>query len=593
MPVNKNTIKNIPHKPGVYLFKDSKKQVLYVGKAKDLKKRFFSYFQKTSSLAPDKLKMLKQASHYDYIITSNELEALLLESNLIKQHRPKYNVILKDDKNYKYIKIDYQDDFPKIYSVRKIEKGPAQYFGPFTDGYAVNQTLDLLQKIFRYRDCAKDFNKKMLNTKFDQRACLKFHIKRCLAPCIGKISKQEYDQTIHQCELFLKGRQNQIVKNLEKQMQQASLNTNFEQAAKLRDQLSDIKTIIKKQKVISTKQENQDYISIYRQNKQKCTINVFIVREGKLIGKENFPLKTDFNANNSELLESFIKQYYQKQTDHPQELIIPETINDQNLLEKWLKLKIIVPNKGKKKQLLDLGIKNAIEYSKRKFEQSLDGQKLEILKNLKEKLNLPNLPNRIECYDISNIQGKNATGSMIVFTNGLPNKKEYRLFKIKTVLQANDVAMIKEILTRRVHNNWPNPDLIIIDGGKPQINAAQQVISEHNFSTSLISLAKRFEEIFALNTQQPIKLPNDSKELHLLQQIRDEAHRFAITYHRKLHAKISQKSALDEIKGLGPKYKKVLLTRFGSIENIKKASQEEIAKTSNKKIAQLIKEKIK
>lgn len=592
MTVNKEIIKKLPDKPGVYLFKD-KNQILYAGKAKNLKKRLNSYFQKTNVLPLDKTKMLLQANNLDYIITSNELEALLLESNLIKQHRPKYNIILKDDKNYKYIKIDYQDDFPKIYSVRKIEKDPAQYFGPFTDGYAVNQTLDLLQKIFRYRDCTKKFKKNQLNKRIVQRACLKYHIKRCLAPCIGKTTKAEYNQTIHQCELFLKGKQNQIVKNLEKQMQRASLNTNFEQAAKLRDQLSDIKTIIKKQKVISTKPENQDYLSIYRQNKQSCTINVFIVREGKLIGKENFTLNINSNSTNSEIISSFIKQFYKQNKDWPKNIIIPDQIADKQLIEKWLNSKIIIPKIGKKKQLLELGIKNAIEYAKHKFTKSPIGKKTEILESLKEKLNLPNLPNRIECYDISNIQGKDATGSMIVFTNSLPDKKEYRLFKIKTVFQINDVAMIKEILTRRVHNNWPNPDLIIIDGGKPQINAAQQVLSEHNWQTSLISLAKRFEEIYTFNNPKPIQLPKDSKELRLLQQIRDEAHRFAIAYHHKLHAKISQESALDKIKGLGPKYKKALLIKFGNIENIKKANFSEIAKVSNKKIAQIIKEKIK
>ncbi|MDD3887593.1 MAG: excinuclease ABC subunit UvrC [Patescibacteria group bacterium] len=586
MSVNKATIKNIPNKPGVYLFRDAKKQILYVGKAKDLKKRLNSYFQNANSLALDKIKMVNQAKTIDYILTTNELEALLLESNLIKQHRPKYNVILKDDKNYKYIKIDYQDNFPKIYSVRKIEKGPAQYFGPFTDGYAVNQTLDLLQKIFKYRDCEKDLNK-----KFGQRECLKYHIKRCLAPCIGKVTKEEYDQTIRQCELFLKGKQNQIAKNLEEKMKQESANKNFERAAKLRDRLKDINTIIKKQIIISTKQENQDYISLYRKDTD-FIINLFIVREGKLIGKEDFLLKADFNTNNSELLESFIKQYYQKQTDRPKELILPETINDQDLIEKWLKLTITIPSIGKKKQMLDLGIKNAIEYSKRKFDNSAVGEKISILSNLQKILNLNSLPNRIECYDISNIQGKEATGSMVVFQNGFPSKKEYRLFKIKTVFQANDVAMIKEVLERRVHNSWPSPNLIIIDGGKPQINAALQVLGEHNWQTSLISLAKRFEEIHTLNNQDPIKLPAESKELHLLQQIRDEAHRFAITYHKKLRSKKSIISSLDEIQGLGPKYKKSLLLKFGNIENIKNASLEELTKASNKKIAQLIKQNL-
>ncbi len=599
MSVNKATIKNIPNKPGVYLFKDAKKQILYVGKAKDLKKRLNSYFQNTASLALDKIKMLNQANNIDYILTSNELEALLLESNLIKQHRPKYNIILKDDKNYKYIKIDYQDSFPKIYSVRKIEKGPAQYFGPFTDGYAVNQTLDLIQKVFKYRDCEKDFTRRSseqrtqagLNKKFGQRACLKYHIKRCLAPCIGKVTKEEYDQTIRQCELFLKGKQNQVAKDLEEKMTQESANKNFERAARLRDRLKDIKTIIKKQIVISPKQENQDYISLYRKEND-FVINLFIVREGKLIGKENFLLKANSDSNNSELLESFIKQYYQKQLDRPEELILPETINDQDLIEKWLKLTITIPSIGKKKQMLDLGIKNAIEYTRRKFNGSIIGEKISILKSLQKILNLNTLPDRIECYDISNIQGKIATGSMVVFENGMSSKKEYRLFKIKTVFQANDVAMIKEVLERRVHNDWPTPDLIIIDGGKPQINAALEILGEHNWQTSLISLAKRFEEIYTPNTEKPINLPRDSKELHLLQQIRDEAHRFAITYHKKLRSKKSIISSLDEIQGLGPKYKKNLLLKFGNIDNIKKASIKELTKASNKKVAQQIKQSL-
>lgn len=593
MPVNKNIIKNIPDKPGAYLFKNQKNQVLYIGKAKNLKKRISSYFQKTNTLAQDKQKMINLSSSLDYIITRNEVEALLLESNLIKQHRPKYNIILKDDKNYKYIKIDYQDDFPKIYSVRKIEKGPAQYFGPFTDGYAINQTLDLLQKIFRYRDCAKDLNK-----KFKQRACLKFHIKRCLAPCIGKVSIKEYNQTIHNCELFLKGKQKQVIKDLEQQMHKYSLNKNFEQAAIIRDRLNDVKKIIKKQIVISTKQENEDYISLFKPTSETAIINLFIVREGKLIGKKNFSLKINPKNINSEILSSFIKQYYhppgdhpqgsKQNTDKPQELILPEKIIDQDLINSWLKIKIIIPKIGKKKQLLDLGIKNAQEYYKRK-PISIINDKSIILKNIQLKLNLLSLPHRIECYDISNIQGKQAVGSMAVFVNGLPDKKEYRKFKIKTIFKANDIAMIQEVLNRRIHNNWPEPDLIIIDGGKPQLNAAQKILSEHNWSTPIIALAKKFEKIYTFQNSKPIQLPKDSKELHLLQQIRDEAHRFAISYHKKLRAKTSLKSALDSIKGLGPKSKQALLIKFNSLDNIKKASEQKLAKIVNKKIVQQIK----
>lgn len=537
--MNKNItkiIKTIPQKPGVYLFKNNSGLVIYVGKAKQLKNRVSSYFNKSNLLEPAKKQMLPQIKDIDFIVTKSEYEALLLESNLIKQYKPKYNVRLKDDKNYLYIKIENINDFPKIYTVRKIDDQKSQYFGPFTDSRAVTQTLKLLRKLFPYRDCSENlFNKK--------KECLKYHIKQCLAPCIGAVGREEYNGIIRNCELFLLGKRSKIIANLTSQMNKAADGKNYERAAQLRDQIKSLYKIIERQTVVSPKKENQDYIS-YIKYGRKFYINLFIAREGKIVGKENFVINNKYKLSDQSILESFLKEYYLHTFDYPQTIITQINLeNSLSLSKNFSKkagknIKIINPKKGQKKEIINLGIQNARNYLIKKIGPLENEKSRIILQNLKNKLKLPYRPKRIECFDISNIQGKFAVGSMAVFTNGLIDKKEYRKFKIKTVKGANDVAMMEEVLRRRLNNfAWPYPDLIVLDGGKPQLNRIKKLLNARKLTIPLISLAKREEEIFVTYKKNPIKLNKNSSELKLLQRIRDEAHRFAIIYHKKLRLK--------------------------------------------------------
>ena len=427
-------IQNLPQKCGVYIFKDQENKILYIGKAAKIKTRVSSYFQKSKFLSEEKKILVQKVKRIDYIITDSEIEALLLESNLIKQYKPIFNISLKDDKQYKYIKIDYADDFPKIYTVRKITPGPASYYGPFTDAFAVKQTLTLLSKLFPFRNCNQNI---LVNTnkKSNQKVCLRYHIKRCPGPCAGKISKDAYNLLIRKCQLFLQGKQNKIISNLKSQMEKAACKRQFEKAALLRNQINDLKKIIAEQKIISQKPLDQDIIS-YFGKAHDLIINLFVVREGKLIGKENFRLKSPKNASPEEILSAFVKQYYNSCYHIPKEIILQNYLHDQNLICAWLdqkskrKVKFTIPKSGKKKKLIELGIKNAKTYlTNSEISKETSGPKA--LKSLTSLLKLKKSPLRIECFDISNIQGHLATGGMVVFEKGLPKKQEYRRFKIK------------------------------------------------------------------------------------------------------------------------------------------------------------------
>lgn len=537
-----NQLKIIPRKTGIYIFKDSSGNILYIGKAKNIKKRVKSYFDRINSLSIDKKMMVGRISNIDYISVGSEYEAFLLESNLIKKYKPRYNVILKDDKNYLFIKIDYQDDFPKIYTTRKIERGRASYFGPFTDGQAVKQTLNLIRKMFPYRDCNQNIYDDN-NIELKKKACLKYHIKKCLAPCIGAVSKDEYNRIIRKCELFLLGKRSTLVEKLKNEMLKASDKKNYEEAASLRNQIEAIKKITAKQVIISAKKENQDYISFVA-NKNKAFINLFIVREGKLIGKENFTMNIMKGNDDVEIITNFIKQYYPTATDMPKEIISQEKIPSEKKLSLFLSRKfnkkIIISRayRGKRKSVIEMGKQNAQNYMEKML--GALGQKdiYKTLKKIKNIFSLENIPRRIECFDISNIQGKLATGSMVVFLNGVSDKKEYRRFKIKTVASANDVEMMREVILRRLKNKqWKYPDLIVLDGGRPQFNIIEKELKNIKIRIPMIALAKKEEEIYFDKYKKPFKLSKNSEELKLLQRIRDDAHRFAIRYHKILRKK--------------------------------------------------------
>lgn len=552
-------LKTLPPKPGVYLFK-KEQTVLYVGKAKNLKKRVVSYFRKMNPL--QKPEMLEEADDLEYIITSSETEAFFLESNLIKKYQPKHNIILKDDKNFIYIKIT-AEDFPLVTFARKIAKDRASYFGPYLSGQKARETLNILRRIFPFRTC----------NNLPKKTCLMFHLGYCPAPCSHQVKKEEYQKNIDKIKQFLKGNLAEILGGLKEEMKQAAAKKAFEKAAKFRDQIFTLAGILEKQKIISPKNINQDVLSLARQE-DAAAINLFSVRSGKLMDKKTFILNHVEEAQEKEIFSSFISQYYQKVRDFPEEIVIPGFLENKTALEKIYKIKIITAQRGKNFQLIRLGQENAGDY----LEKRVLSEEKQILKaknallSLQKNLSLKKLPLRIEAYDISNIQGVNPVGSMIVFAKGMPQKSDYRKFKIKTVKGANDPAMMAEVLARRFKNEkWPKPDLVILDGGKPQLGAGLKIFKQLKIKVSLITLAKRLEEVFQPKHKNSLILPADSPSLYLLQNIRDEAHRFAVGFFRQKHDQESYRSLLDEIPGLGPKTKRKLLDYFGSVENIRKA----------------------
>lgn len=520
-------LKKLPTQPGIYRFYNSENKLLYIGKAKNLKNRVKSYFQKNNELSPAKKIMVSQIKKINYTVVSNETEAILLETSLIKKYQPPFNIDLKDDKYFLYIKINISEPFPRIMTVRKIDNSKALYFGPYTNASSVYSMMKLLRDVFLYRTCNRDLRKLPKG-----RVCLLYHLNQCLGPCELKCTKTEYDRMIKQIINFLKGKTSEIVKSLHQEMQKQSANKNYEAAAVTRDKIKAIANLQIRQKVVLTKNESQDIISIYKTDKVAC-LNLFKIREGKLIDQQNFIIKNIGLFDEAEILAVWLEKYYATTQDKPKEIIIGEKLSTEQLSELPIK-QIIIAKKGKKADLIKLGLENAkltLEKIIPKW-QKKDNQALNKITELQKVLNLTKLPKRIEGYDISNIQGELAVGSMVVFTNGLADKKGYRMFKIKTVKGANDPAMIGEIIKRRLNNDWPKPDLILIDGGPSQINAA--FYSAGDIDIPIISLAKREELIFKYNEKFPIKLQRTSLALQLLQQLRDEAHRFAINYHRKL-----------------------------------------------------------
>ncbi len=599
------TIKNLPTRPGCYLMYNLSGQVIYVGKAIDLRARVRSYFHVSAQETSLKTARLVAAiERIEFIVTDSELEALILEANLIKKHRPHYNVRLKDDKRYPYIKAHWQDDYPKVTITRRMKRDGARYFGPFTSSDAVRQSLDMLRKVFPYLTCNRDI------TGQDRRACLYYDIKLCSGPCIGAVSREEYRATISGLAQFLEGKSNTVIQDLETRMHAAADALDFEKAATIRDQLKAVKIIVQKQKVVSSAQANQDVIAFARQDGDAC-VHVLFIRGGKLLGREYFVLDGAQDADEQVIMTSFVKQFYDDAAYVPPELVLSAQIEEALIIEQWLKRKrgakvvLTVPRRGHKRDLVHMATENAAEtLNSLRAQWQADRHKQEqALTELQESLDLPVPPVRVECYDISTTQGSATVGSMVVFVHGVPQKRDYRRFNVRSVSAApDDYASMREVLTRRFAR-WQKaskgefadgdpgdkarkqiawallPDLLLVDGGKGQLNIAVEVLKEFDLfgQVPVAGLAKQHEELFLPGRARSVYLPRRSQGLYLVQRVRDEAHRFAITSHRARRRKIGIASQLDGVPGVGPARRKILLKHFSSIEAIHAATVEEIA----------------
>lgn len=594
-------LKNLPTKPGVYLHKDKNGTIIYIGKAVNLRNRVRSYFLKNvDSIKTHQLR--KRITDIEIITTDTELEALLLEMNLIKKHKPRYNVRLKDDKRYPYIKVHWRDDYPKVTVTRRMVRDGSRYFGPYTSVWAVHQTLDMLRKIFPYLTCDRVITGK------DERACLYFDIKLCNGPCIGAVNREQYRAMIQELMDFLNGKSDHIVSGIQERMQTAAANLQFEKAAEYRDQLKAVERVVAKQKVISAANADQDVIAFAREQGDAC-VQIFFIRYGKLIGRENFLLEGTEGETDEEVLREFMTQFYDEAAHVPKEVLLPRDVEEAMVIEQWLRQKrgtkasIQVPQRGRKKELVEMAMSNAQDTLATLRQQwAADRSKhVTAMAELHEALKLPAPPSRIECYDISHTQGKQTVASMVVFVQGAPRKSDYRRFNVRTVGN-DDYGAMKEVLTRRfqrykdslageLHDEsqigkqkketaWSLlPDLLIVDGGKGQLAMAVEVLEQFGLENEvpLTGLAKREEELFVPGQSQSILLDRRSEGLYLVQRVRDEAHRFANEGHRKRRAKVGVASILDSVPGVGPKRRKVLLTHFGSLDDLRKATMEEIA----------------
>ena len=599
-------LNNLPNSPGVYLMRDAGGTILYVGKAADLRHRVRSYFSGGQKLTPKLQKMVPRVADIDCYVTTSEQEALILELNLIKSHHPHYNVRLKDDKTFPYLKIDIKKAWPGVYVTRRLEPDGARYFGPFASARSVRRTLKMVKGIFPFRSCSKPI------TGTASRACLEYHIGRCLAPCTGAVSRREYADVIKEVVLFLEGKQEKIVRGLQSKMNKAAEAMDFEKAALLRDQIQAIHKVIEGQRIAATVRGEQDVIAFAQERDQAC-VQVFFVRSNKLTGRESFVLQGTRHEEPHQIMTSFIKQFYSSSPYIPPLLLLQYPVADAGILKDWLqrrrgaKVAIQVPRRGNKKQLVAIVAENARQSLELlKIKQLAAPRDLETaLAEIERELQLPRLPVRMEAYDISDIQGKAAVGSMVVFEKGRPKPAHYRRFRIRTVTGADDYAMLREVLKRRFKRldreastpgTWAVlPDLILIDGGKGQLNVALSVIGEAGVaSVSVASLAKEKEAIFVPRRTEPVVLPPRSLGLQLLQRLRDEAHRFAIGYYQKVHRKETFASAFDAISGIGPGRKCALLKKFGSVQAIREAPVAELAavRGMNSNLAKKVKESL-
>ncbi|MGI8553606.1 MAG: excinuclease ABC subunit UvrC [Dehalococcoidia bacterium] len=595
-------LKALPTSPGVYIMRNAAGQVIYVGKATNLRNRVRSYFGAPGSLEPKKRRLVENIDDFEFIVTTSEQEALILESTLVKRHQPHYNIRLKDDKHYPYLKVDLADPYPRVYITRKVEKDGSRYFGPYASSGSVRVTLDLIKKLFPYRNCTKTITGK------DPRPCLEYYIHRCIAPCTSYCSKEEYDEVIQQVVKFLDGRSEEVVHELTEKMETAAEEYDYERAALIRDQIQAVKRVSERQMMATTTPADIDAFGLARSDDEAC-VQVFFVRGTKVIGRDHFVLQGTREESDAKVIASFLEQFYTSAVYVPHDILLPMEPEESELLSAWLSerrgagVDVRAPQRGEKKQLVQLANENARQVlDMLRIKWMADAGKTQAaLEELQDQLDLPLPPRRIECYDISNTQGTNSVASMVVFIDGHSKPQEYRRFKIKTVEGPNDFASMAEVLRRRFkraaqakekqgdgeaadeltdkEQSWADlPDLLIVDGGKGQLGYAREVMRELGVADiPTAGLAKENEELYMDDVDGPIVLPRTSQALYLVQRIRDEAHRFAITFHRERRAKASIQSRLDDVEGIGPKRKKALIRTFGSVKGIREAELDQIA----------------
>lgn len=609
-PDLKPLLDSLPATPGVYQYYDAEGDLIYVGKAINLRSRVRSYFHDSAALTHKTARLVERIQNIEWIVTESELEALLLEMNLIKRHRPHYNVLLKDDKRYPYIKVAWSDDYPKVSWTRKVLDDGARYFGPYTSAAAMRETLHTLRKSFPFLDCDRSIDGQ------DERACLYHDLGLCLAPCIGAVDREAYRAMIAELCRFLEGDTGAVIGDLESQMTAHAEAMEFEQAARARDRIRAIEQVVSRQRIIAPTLSDQDVIAVARED-GSAIAQVFFVRNGKLVGSEFFPLDGAEDEGDEALIGAFIKQFYDDESAVPGEIVVPEHIVESEIIERWLrekrgtKVQLTVPRRGRKRSLVNVAVENAAETMRvlraAHAVESEDSQADRAAEGLAEALGLPAPPRRIECYDISNLQGTHVVGAMVVFEDAAPMRADYRHFRIRGVEGQDDYASMEEMLTRRftrlaryrqraaagARDEGPtgavpterapgafekSPDLVLIDGGKGQLGVAVRVLQSLGLDDlPLVALAKRHEALFLPGAAEGIELEHDSPSLYLVQRLRDEAHRFAIGYNRKLRRKSGLRSTLDDIPGIGPKRRRALLTHFGSLAHIRAASVEEIA----------------
>ncbi len=573
-------LKLLPDSPGVYLMKDEFDDIIYVGKAKSLRNRVRSYFRKGNHTYKTKV-LVSHIRDFDYIVTDTEVEAYILEANLINKYQPVFNIRLKDDKTYPYIKVTLNEDFPRILKTRIVKNDGAKYYGPFTNVENLHRIIDVLKDVYKLRTCRKDLKA----GKPEKRPCLNYHIGKCLGPCIGAISPEEYRARVQEACQYLSGHQGDLLKKLEEEMYQAAEERNFERAAHLRDSIKALKSLTEQQKVMYDKNINQDVIAVVIGEDGQSCVQLLIIRNGSLIGQEYYIMEGTEEEGEKDILDSFLPQYYERALEIPDEILLSTEIERMDLLQDLLRRKkgrkvtVSIPVIGEKRKLVEMAYNNGVESLKREAvrEKYKRSRTTDAVVKLGEILELEKPPVYIEGFDISNIQGTDPVASMVVFKDGQPAKDNYRRYKIKTVEGPNDYAMMKEVVERRyrrvLEEERPLPDLILIDGGKGQLRAAYEVLEELEIShIPIIGLAERNEEVFLPGRSEPVIIPKNSPALHLLQRVRDEAHRFALNYHRKLRSRRLTHTMLDEIPGVGPVRRQALLQHFGSLAEIRKAS---------------------